>query len=114
MNPMARLTICCTSARRRVNLRPLREGQDASGDPPTQGRDEDEKRERRVKTNTLEDLPARKDNEQRDNNVIQQAVISQFALLSRLATIGVQIVRLTSLTPTVDGHNQTLNTRFGG
>jgi len=75
---MLKLNIRCTSARRRVNRGPLREGQDCSSDPPTEPRDEDEERERWVKTDTLEDLPARKDDEQRSNDMIEQAMMSQF------------------------------------
>jgi hypothetical protein len=57
---------------------PLREGQDCSSDPPPQAWDEDEQRKRWIETDTLEDLPAGNDGEQRNNDVIEQAVMSQF------------------------------------
>ena len=80
---MPKLNIRGTSTRRSIDRGPLRERQDCSSNPPTQARDEDEERERWIKANALEDLPARKDDEQRSNDMIEQAVMYQFSLPCR-------------------------------
>jgi hypothetical protein len=73
-----KLGISRTSSRRSIDSGPFGEGQYRSCDPPAQARNEDEERERWIEADTLEDLPARKDGDQRSNDVIEQAVIFQF------------------------------------
>ena len=73
-----KLDIACASASRRVDRRPSRKGQDYSGNPPAGAWDEDEKRQRRVKTHALKDLPARIDDQRCRDEVVEQAVMSQF------------------------------------
>src|ERR1700757_3537718 len=58
---MLKLDIGCASARRSVNRGPSRKGQDCSGNPPAEARNENEQRERWVKTNSLKAPPARID-----------------------------------------------------
>src|SRR5580704_7085693 len=73
--PHQMLNIRGPSSRRCVHSGPLGEGQNRASDPPPESGDEEQERQCRVKTDTLEDLPARIDDDQRHNDVIEQAVM---------------------------------------
>src|SRR5215471_2816555 len=88
-SPATRPTRCQTlissmgrvSVRRSIDRRPLREGEDQAGNPPTQRGQEDEKRQRRIKPRALEDFPARIDGGQRRDHVVMQSMMCQSVLL---------------------------------